>query len=148
MLLEDETEYSGNVAQSGVPGVVWGVPVSDDFSVRRRARSFLFAFRGVRRVLLTQPNARIHAAATVLVVVAGALLGVSRLDWALLVLAMGAVWSAEAFNTAVEALGDAVASEPHPLVGPAKDAAAGAVLVAAVCAALVGGLVFVPRLLS
>jgi diacylglycerol kinase len=148
MLLEDKTEYSGNVAHSGVPGVVWGVPVSDDFSIRRRARSFLFAFRGIGRVLRTQPNARIHAVATLLVVVAGALLGVSRLEWALLALAMGGVWSAEAFNTAVEALGDAVASGPHPLVGPAKDAAAGAVLVAAVCAAIIGGLVFVPRLLA
>ena len=119
----------------------------EGFSLRSRGLSFRFAFRGVVAVLKTQHNAWIHAAATVVVVAAGLFFGVSRLEWCLLVLAMVAVWSAEALNTAVEALGDAVSGDQHPLVAQAKDAAAGAVLIAAVGAAIIGLLVFVPRLL-
>jgi diacylglycerol kinase len=85
--------------------------------------------------------------ATVAVVAAGFYLGVSRLEWCLLVLAMVVVWSAEALNTAVEALADAVSADEHPLVAMAKDTAAGAVLIAAVGALVVGALVLVPRLL-
>lgn len=119
----------------------------DAFSLRQRGRSFRYAFRGIAAVLRTQHNAWIHAGATVAVVVAGLWLRVSLLEWGLLVLAIAAVWTAEAFNTAVEALGDAVSVEQHPMVGRAKDAAAGAVLLAALGAAIVGALVFVPRLL-
>jgi diacylglycerol kinase (ATP) len=82
----------------------------------------------------------------VAVVATGLLLGVSRLEWGLLVLAMVVVWTAEIVNTALEFLGDATTADRHPLVAAAKDAAAGAVLVAAVGAALIGALVLAPRL--
>lgn len=72
--------------------------------------------------------------------------GVSAADWCWLVIAMVAVWSAECFNTALEALADALSPEIHPLVKKAKDAAAGAVLVAAIGAAVIGLLVFWPYL--
>ena len=113
----------------------------------RRLRSFVFASRGIVSVVRTQQNAWVHAAATVVVVTAGLLLDVSRSEWALLVLAMVAVWSAEALNTAVEALGDAVSPDYSSHIARAKDVAAGAVLIAAVGAVVIGGLVFVPRLL-
>ena len=111
-----------------------------------RARSFAHAAAGLLAVLVTQHNARIHAVATVLVLVLGLFLGVSRLEWCWLIAAIGAVWTAEAINTALESLADAVAPQPHPLVGRAKDAAAGAVLVAALCAAAIGVLVLGPHL--
>ena len=98
-------------------------------------------------LLVRDPNSRIHAAATILVIVAGVLLDVSRIEWCLLVFAIASVWTAEALNTAVELLGDAVSPEPHPLIGRAKDVAAGGVLLAALGAALVGLLVFGPALL-
>jgi len=123
------------------------VTTREGFSLRSRGLSFRFAFRGVAAVLTTQHNAWIHAAATVVVVGAGLFFGVSRLEWCLLVLAMVAVWSAEALNTAVEALGNALSADRHPLVAQAKDAAAGAVLIAAVGAAIIGLLVFLPPLL-
>ena len=72
--------------------------------------------------------------------------GISRIEWCALVLAIAGVWAAEAVNTAIELLGDATTSDPHPLVGRAKDVAAGAVLLAALGAAVVGLLVFAPRL--
>ena len=116
--------------------------------LRSRLQSIRHATDGVRALVATQPNARIHLGATVLVVGAGLVLDVGRSDWIALVLAMALVWLAEALNTAVECLGDAVTREQHPLIGRAKDVAAGGVLLAAVGAALVGGLVFVPHLLG
>ena len=110
-----------------------------------RLRSFGHAFRGLKVLLQTQHNARIHAVATVLVVVAGALLRISAFDWALIALAVLCVWAAEAMNTAIEFVVDLVSPEHHPLAAKAKDVAAGAVLVAAIGAAIVGGLVFGPH---
>jgi diacylglycerol kinase (ATP) len=105
------------------------------------------AGNGIAHVLLTQRNARIHAAATAGVTAAGLLLDIAARDWCLLVLAMALVWMAEGFNTALEILADAVVPEHHPMIGRAKDVAAGAVLLAAIGAALVGALIFGPLLL-
>ncbi len=121
---------------------------TESFSLTRRAQSFRFAWRGLVAVGRSQHNAWIHAVATAAVLVAGLGLRLKPAEWALLVLAMAAVWAAEAFNTAIEVLGDAVAAEDHPLVGMAKDVAAGGVLVAAVGAVGVGLLVLVPRALE
>jgi diacylglycerol kinase (ATP) len=112
-----------------------------------RLRSFGHAFRGLKVLLQTQPNARIHAVATVLVVAAGVLLRISPAEWALIVLAIAGVWTAEALNTAIEFLVDLVSPDPHPLAGKAKDVAAGAVLIAAIGSAVIGGFVFGPHLL-
>jgi diacylglycerol kinase len=115
---------------------------------RARLASFRYAWRGIVALIRTQGNARIHLAATVGVVAAGWALGVSRGEWALLALAAGLVWVAEAVNTAVEILADRVTTERDERIGRAKDLAAGAVLLAAIAAAIVGGVVFVPRLLA
>lgn len=94
----------------------------------------------------TQPNARFHLVAAVVVTAAGFLLEISRLEWLAVVLCMALVLALEAVNTALEYLTDLVSPEYHPLAGKAKDAAAGAVLVAAIGAAVVGGVVFLPKL--
>ena len=112
-----------------------------------RLRSFGHAFRGLKFLLQTEHNARIHAAATVLVVAAGALLRLSAVEWALIVFAIAGVWTAEALNTAIEFLVDLASPAPHPLAGKAKDVAAGAVLIAAIGSAVIGGFVFGPYLL-
>jgi diacylglycerol kinase len=117
------------------------------FTFAARARSFRHAFRGLARLLRTEPNAWIHAAATLAVVGLGWALGVDRAAWAWLVAAIAAVWVTEALNTAFERLADAVHPDPHPLVRDAKDAAAGAVLLAAAAAVAVGLLVLGPPLL-
>jgi diacylglycerol kinase (ATP) len=115
------------------------------FSPAARLRSFVYAGRGVWIVLSSQHNSWIHAVATLAVVVAGVAVGVSRLEWLALVLAITLVWSAEAFNTAIELLSDAAQPEFHPLIEKAKDVAAGAVLLAALGALAVGVLVFAPH---
>jgi diacylglycerol kinase (ATP) len=118
------------------------------FSLGARLASFGNAFRGLALLLATQHNAWIHAAATVVVCALGGLLGVSSEEWLALVLAISAVWSAEAMNTAFEALCDRVSPEHHPLVQRAKDVAAGAVLICAVGAATIGLIVFGPRIVD
>ena len=129
-----------------IHSVHFALPMSAPY-LSARLRSFGHAFRGLKVLLQTQPNARIHAAATVLVVAAGALLRISPVEWALIVLAIAGVWTAEALNTAIEFLVDRVSPDPHPLAGKAKDVAAGAVLIAAIGSALIGGFVFGPYLL-
>ena len=96
-------------------------------------------------LLTSQHNAWIHAAATVLVVIGALLVRVSRLEWALLILAIGLVWAMEALNTAVELLADEVSLEHRQRIGKAKDVAAFGVLAAAMAAVLIGLLVFIPH---
>jgi diacylglycerol kinase len=119
---------------------------STDFSPARRWKSFGHAFRGLAFLLRTQPHARLHALATAVVVALGFWFDVPRGEWLALVLAMGLVWLAEAMNTALETLADAVHPEQHPLVGRAKDVAAAGALMSALAALVVGLLIFVPRL--
>ena len=98
-------------------------------------------------LLQSQHNARIHAAATVLVVATGVLARLSAIEWALIALAIAGVWTAEALNTTIEFLTDLVSPEFHPLAGKVKDVAAGGVLAAAIGATVVGGFVFGPHVL-
>lgn len=108
----------------------------------QRLRSFGYAFRGITVLLRTQVNARIHLLATIVVVAAGLKVGVSRGEWLALLVAMALVWTAEAFNTALEFLTDLASPESHPLAGKAKDVAAAAVLIAAFFAVVIGVVVF------
>lgn len=122
------------------------LPPSSRNLLRRRVASFGHAFRGVAAALRSEVHLRFHAVATVVVIGFGFYFNISRTEWALVALAVGTVWTAELLNTAVEALTDLVSPEYHPLAGKAKDVAAGAVLVVALAALVVGVLLFAPRL--
>jgi diacylglycerol kinase (ATP) len=113
-----------------------------------RIRSVKFALRGIRTMVASQHNAWIHAAATVVVVAAGLFVGLSWSEWCWIVLAIGSVWTAEALNTAFEFLTDVASPDFHPLAEKAKDVAAGAVLLAAIGAVIIGGLVFWPKVVG
>ena len=117
------------------------------FSFMGRVRSFRHAFVGIATMLRSQHNAWVHAVATIVVTAAGLAVGLERASWCWVVLAMMAVWSAEALNTAFEFLADVASPEFHPLVKKAKDVAAGAVLIAAIGAVAIGLLVFAPHVL-
>jgi diacylglycerol kinase (ATP) len=120
--------------------------MADPFRLSTRSASFRAAFRGLGLMLTTEPNARIHALATIIVLSLGFLLDIDRTEWLIVILTVALVWSLEAINTALEAICDVVSPEQNPKVGRAKDVAAGAVLIAAVAAVLVAILVFGPRL--
>ena len=110
----------------------------------RLLKSFVYALQGGVFLVRTQPNARVHLLATVLVCAAGIYFGLSRPEWLWISVAIVLVWSAEAFDTALEQLADALHPEQHAGVGRAKDLGAAAVLIAALGAAVIGLLVFMP----
>ena len=109
-------------------------------------RSFVYALQGLVFMLRSQPNAWVHLLATLGVCAAGFYFGLSRGEWLWICMAVVLVWSAEAFNTALEQLADALHPQRDPGIGRAKDLAAGAVLVAAIGAAVIGVMVFWPHL--
>ena len=124
------------------------MPETNRLTFDGRIRSVKFALRGIRTMVASQHNAWIHAAATIIVVAAGLLVGLSASSWAWIVVAIGSVWTAEALNTAFEFLTDVASPDFHPLAEKAKDVAAGAVLLAAIGATVIGALVFWPAIAS
>ncbi len=111
----------------------------------RGMQSFVDAGRGFVTVLRTEWNFRIHAVLAALVTLSGFVFRIDAGEWLAVVLSAGLVFMAEVFNTALEYLADAVHPEADQGVGMAKDAAAGGVLIAAVAAAVVGAIVFLPK---
>lgn len=121
---------------------------SGKFSWRKRARGFRYAWSGVRMLVGSEHNARIHCAAAVLAVALGLALGLDEGEWIAVTLCIGGVLMAEGFNSAVEAVCDLVSPAPHPLVKRAKDIAAGAVLIMAAAALVCGCIIFIPKLIA
>lgn len=115
--------------------------------LKGRLRSFKYAFRGIW-MLLDQPNARIHSIVAVLVLAAGACLGLSAREWTVVCICIGLVLMAEAFNSAIEALADKVSPDYDPLIGRAKDLAAGAVLLVVLGVVAAGLIIFLPKFLA
>lgn len=112
-----------------------------------RGRSFRYAWAGVKTLVRTQHNAWIHLSAMVAVIIAGVLFGITPAEWALVVMCIGAVLAAEAVNSAVEALADRITRQHDVQIGVAKDLAAGAVLLTAAAAAVVGLIIFIPYII-
>ncbi len=118
------------------------------FSIVKRIKSFQYAIRGAALMLKSQHNAWIHAIATILVLFFGFYFDLHAAQWCMLVLAIMAVWTSEALNTALEFLADVASPEIHPLVEKAKDVAAGAVLISAIGAVAIAILVLGPHFVS
>jgi diacylglycerol kinase (ATP) len=121
---------------------------SNTLTFSGRLRSVEDAVRGILFTLATQHNAWIHATATAVVTAAGMAIGLSVSEWTWIVLAIGSVWTAETMNTAFELLADVASPTFHPVIGKAKDVAAGAVLLAAIGSMIVGALVFAPKVIA
>jgi diacylglycerol kinase len=110
--------------------------------------SFRCAFAGLWHALRTQRNFRIHVSIAIIVVITGMFLRLRRDEWAIIALTIGFVFTAELFNTVIEAIIDLVTEDYHPLAKKAKDVAAAAVLMAAITAVAVGLLILGPPLLA
>ena len=108
-------------------------------------KSFGYAFQGIFTCIRKERNMKIHCMVAALVVIAGLILGISVTEWCICLGLFGMVMALELVNTAVEAVVDLVTEERHPLAKIAKDTAAGAVLIAAIMAAIVGLIIFVPK---
>lgn len=116
------------------------------YDFKKQLRSFGYAWKGIRCCVGKEQNLSFHLIATVLTVLAGFLLDIARTDWMIVILCIGVVIAAELFNTAIEKLVDLVSPQRHPVAGQVKDIAAGAVLVCAATAAIIGLIVFIPYL--
>lgn len=116
------------------------------FTFRKRLASFRYAFNGVRLLIQKEHNAWIHCFAAICVVITGIFFGLSKMEWIAVIIVIGAVFSAEAVNSAVESLSDLVSPEYNEAIKNTKDLAAGAVLIMAIAAAIVGCIIFIPKL--
>ena len=120
---------------------------SQKFSIRSRIKSFRYAIAGIRQFIRREHNARIHLAVTVGVVIVARVLSVTRLEAVALALVIALVWVMEMINTCLERMADLISREEHPEIKYIKDLAAGAVLVAAITAVVVGLFIFIPKIL-
>ena len=121
------------------------MPKQPGFSWRARIKSFGYAWSGIIYFFRTEHNARIHLAATIVVMVLSFLFKLSRTELMIILFSNGFVWVTEMLNTAIEKTIDFVSTERHQKIRIIKDISAGAVLVAAISAALAGLIIFIPK---
>ena len=115
------------------------------FYPRSRLKSMSNAWRGIKIMFRGQYNIWIHTMILGLVVMAGIYFSITLLEWIFIIFAAGMVFAAGAFNTAIEIDMNLTSPEFHPHARDTKDVAAGAVLITAIVALLVGIIIFLPR---
>ncbi|GAL82976.1 DeoR family transcriptional regulator [Sporocytophaga myxococcoides] len=110
--------------------------------INKNLKSYKYAVKGLKHLLVFENNARIHLAATVLVLALSAYFRIEKTEWLWILLAITLVWTMELINTAIEKIVDFLSPEFHPAAGKIKDLAAAAVLIAAIFALIVGVIIF------
>lgn len=113
----------------------------------KRLKSFIYAFNGIRLVAISQPNFIIHIVGALLAILLGIILKISINEWLSIIIVIGVVLAAEIINSAIEDIVNFISPEKNQLAGKIKDMAAGAVLVTAIMALIVGIIIFLPKLL-
>ena len=131
-----------------LPNQRCGFVSKDKFSLRKRIKSFTYAFSGLRLVFAHEHNAWIHAVATICVVVAGFLFRISLLEWTVVVICIAMVISAEIINSSLERMADFVQPEMDNRIKEIKDLGAAAVLVCAIASVIVGIVIFLPKIIA
>ena len=121
---------------------------NEKFSLKKRIKSFSYAFAGLRVLFREEHNARIHAVAAVLAVAMGFLFRISPMEWIAVVIVIGMVFAAEIINSSIERTADFVKAERDDRKRDIKDLGAAAVLVCAISAALVGIIIFLPKIIA
>ena len=115
------------------------------FSLHSRVKSFQYAFLGVIEFFRTELNALIHLIATIAIMIVAVVVGVTRAEAIALIIAVALVWITEMLNTCIEKVMDFITGEYHEKIKVIKDISAGAVLIAATAAVLIGLYVFIPK---
>lgn len=121
---------------------------ASSFSWKARLKSFVYAWEGIVSFFRWEHNAQIHLGVTFLVLVLSVTLRVNKWEAIAVVFSIALVWIAEMFNTAIEKTIDFISTEKHPQIKLVKDIAAGAVLIAAIAAVIVGCFIFIPKLMT
>jgi len=118
------------------------------FSFKDRLKSFSYAFKGLIQLLKKEHNSRIHLSAAAIVVTMGFYFKVSTNEWLALIIIIGMVILSELFNTAIERMADFVEPNWNEKIGEIKDYASAAVLVASITAAIIGIIIFTPKIFT
>lgn len=108
--------------------------------------AFRYAFDGVIKAIKNERNMKIHLLAVIVVIVMGILYKISTIEWIICIILFGLVISSELINTAIEQTVNLVTKEINPIAKYAKDVAAGAVLVNAIMAAIIAGIIWIPKI--
>ena len=116
-------------------------------SIKRLRKSFGYAFKGIDDVIKHEPNMKIHVVVAILVVIMAFILTLSIIEWIILVLLIGAVLAAETINTTIENLVDMYTNEYDEKAKVVKDTAAGTVLILAITSAIIGLIIFIPKII-
>lgn len=117
----------------------------DNFFVNR-LKSMKYAFKGALILLKTESSIKIQVCITLLVIALGFYFNISINEWLMQILAIGLILTAEGLNTAIEKLADFVHPEHHKKIGVIKDVSAGAVFIAAIAAATIGFIIYLPKI--
>ncbi len=120
----------------------------EEFSIKKRMKSFTYAWKGIGSFIFREHNAWIHSVITIAVIIAGTFFKIKQTEWIAIILCIGVVFAAEAFNTAIERLVNLVSPQQNKIAGEVKDIAAGAVLICAISAATVGLIIFIPYIIE
>ena len=115
-------------------------------AMKNRFLAFVFALQGIKHGWKCEVHLRIHTLAAVVAIMLGILLRINLWEWCVVLLSIGIVISAELMNAAIERLADRITKEKDPLIGQAKDLAAGAVLFVSLVALVLGTIIFLPKL--
>jgi diacylglycerol kinase len=118
------------------------------FGIKRLGYSFSHSFDGFRFACRNEQNMRIHLVSAAIVVICGFVFKISPAEWLVCLLLFGLVMSSELFNTALEATIDAVIPDQQPLAKTAKDVSSAAVLVLSITAAIIGLVIFLPKIIA
>ena len=118
------------------------------FSIKRLDKSFKYAFTGFKNTFNTEPNMKFHTFIGLIVLVGGIIFKLKALEWIFLVFAIGLVIGAELLNTAIEHLVDLATQEYKRKAMLAKDTAAAYVMVLSVTAAIIGAIIFIPKIIE
>jgi diacylglycerol kinase (ATP) len=119
-----------------------------NFSFSKRLRSFKFAFAGIKLLFKHEHNAWIHLAIAILTILGGLYFDLSNVEWSLVILTIGVVIAAEAFNTAIEQISNFIQPEQDKRIEYIKDLAAGGVLITGISAFFVGLIIFLPKFIN
>ncbi len=115
---------------------------------KKLINSFKYAIEGIISSFKTERNMKIHVLAMIIVIALGLFFKLNKVEWCFIIIAIASVISAELFNTAIETVVDMVSPERNPKAKLAKDIAAGAVLVVAIGAAIIGFIIFGPQIIN
>lgn len=121
---------------------------NEKFSIKKRIKSFSYAFAGLKVLFREEHNSWIHAVAAALAVAMGFLFRISPMEWVAVVIVIGMVFAAEIINSSIERTADFVKAERDDRKRDIKDLGAAAVLVCAIAAAVVGIIIFIPKIIA